>query len=236
MDSYRLPSSTSFDDRSLERIAALLRIELDPAFQLMGQVIEWADFDDERYLDLLHHTLPNVLDPWNMNDWQHLESLLRYGGSVWRATKYGLERRVDPTATGAFDQATRISDAVSDELVEGWSNAYGRNPDASDAWDHAIKAVEAILRGIVSPNNTQATLGSIIRDLRNGAHKFDFVLTNDLGGVDTFLAMLQLMWPNPDRHGDLQQRRIPSPDEARAVVHLAITIVQWARDGQIVRR
>jgi hypothetical protein len=101
---------------------------------------------------------------------------------------------------------------------------------------HAIKAVEAILRGIVSPDNTQATLGTLIRDLRNGGQKFDFVLTNDLGGVNTFLAMLQLMWPNPDRHGDLQQRHIPSLEEARAVVQLAVTIVQWARDGQIVRR
>jgi hypothetical protein len=110
-ESCTLPSSTSFDDRSLERIAALLRIELDPAFQLMVQVIEWTDFDDERFLDLLHYTLQFPLDL--MNDWQHLESLLRYGGSVWRATERGLERRVDPTATAAFDQATRLSDAAS---------------------------------------------------------------------------------------------------------------------------
>jgi len=35
---------------------------------------------------------------------------------------------------------------------------------------------------------------------------------------------------NPDRHGDLQQRHTPSLEEARAVVQLAVAIVQW--DGR----
>jgi hypothetical protein len=48
--------------------------------------------------------------------------------------------------------------------------------------------------------------------------------------------MLQLMWPNPDRHGDLQQRHTPSLDEARAVVQLAVAIVQLGREGQIVKK
>jgi hypothetical protein len=50
------------------------------------------------------------------------------------------------------------------------------------------------------------------------------------------LAMLELMWPTPDRHGDLHVRHTPSIKEARAVVQLAVTIVQWGRDGQIVRK
>ena len=36
---------------------------------------------------------------------------------------------------------------------------------------------------------------------------------------------------NPDRHGDLQQRHTPSLEEARAVVQLAVAIVQW--DGTV---
>jgi hypothetical protein len=48
--------------------------------------------------------------------------------------------------------------------------------------------------------------------------------------------MLELIWPNPDRHGNPQYRRTPSIQEARQVVQLAVAIVQWGRDGQIVRR
>jgi len=40
--------------------------------------------------------------------------------------------------------------------------------------------------------------------------------------------MLRLMWPNPDRHGGESSRQ-PSLVEAQAVVHPAVTIVQWAR-------
>jgi hypothetical protein len=50
------------------------------------------------------------------------------------------------------------------------------------------------------------------------------------------IAMLQLMWPNPDRDGDLHVRHTPSIEESRAVVQLAVTIVQWARDGQIAEK
>ena len=199
---------------------------------LFASILAWADYDEERLLDLLHYTL--VLPSDRIRNWQSVDTLLELGGSVWRATGQGLVRRVDPTATQAFNAATSVQDPASEEMQEAWTKAYGKNPDASDAWDHAIKAVEAILRRIVSPDNTQATLGTLIRGV-NSAHKFHLVLTNDLGGVATFLAMLQLMWPNPDR-GDLQQRHIPSLEEAYAVVQLAVTIMQWARDGQIARR
>jgi hypothetical protein len=223
------------DDDALDQLAAELHIDLIGANggQKLDAIFKWAE-DEERFLDVLHYTLQLPTQKEKRTD--RLEALLASGRSVWRATEKGLERRVEAIATAAFEQAVKPQDAASTELSEAWGKAYGRDSDASDAWDHAIKAVEAILRGIVSPNNTQATLGTLIRDLRNGAHKFKFVLTNDLGGVQTLLAMLQLMWPNPDRHGDLQQRHTPSLDEAHAVVQLAVTIVQWGRDGQIVRR
>jgi hypothetical protein len=49
------------------------------------------------------------------------------------------------------------------------------------------------------------------------------------------VAMLRLMWPNPDRHGGSpEHHRVPTIEEARTVVHLAVTIVQWGREGMIV--
>jgi hypothetical protein len=48
--------------------------------------------------------------------------------------------------------------------------------------------------------------------------------------------MLRLMWPNPDRHQDGTPRRKPTQHEAEAVIHTAVTIVQWARSGVLVKR
>jgi len=98
---------------------------------------------------------------------RHLDELLMLGGSVWRIgpNKDRLVRRVDPTATSAFVQASSPDDIASAELKEVWTAAYARNPDASDALGHAIKAVEAFLIPMVNPTNTKATLGTVIRTL-----------------------------------------------------------------------
>ena len=92
---------------------------------------------------------------------------LARGGSIWRATAHGLERRVDPTVTAAFESATGTGDVASAELTEAWIRAYGRDPDPSDAWDHAIKAVEAILIPIVVSEAGQAAVGSRDRCTRS---------------------------------------------------------------------
>jgi hypothetical protein len=92
---------------------------------------------------------------------------LARGGSIWQATAHGLERRVDPTVTAAFESATGTGDVASAELTEAWIRAYGRDPDPSDAWDHAIKAVEAILIPIVVSEAGQAAVGSRDRCTRS---------------------------------------------------------------------
>jgi hypothetical protein len=185
----------------------------------------------DAYLHLEHND-----DPYGEAA-DELRLLLAVAGSVWTVSpdNKSLQHAVDSTTETAFELAISPADLATNELGEAWKNAYGRDPNPSDAWDHAIKAVEAILRKIISPDNARATLGTLIQNLRDGAHKFEFVLTNDQGGVQTLLAMLQLMWPNPDRHGG-PNGRTPTIEEARAVVQLAVAIVQWGRDGQIVRR
>jgi hypothetical protein len=54
--------------------------------------------------------------------------------------------------------------------------------------------------------------------------------------VAPLIAMLALIWPNPDRHGSQEERRVPSQEEAEAVLHLAIALVQWCRKDVIRRR
>jgi hypothetical protein len=56
-----------------------------------------------------------------------------------------------------YEAAIAAADEAASELREAWANAFGRNGDPSDAWDHAIKAVEDVLIPEMMPNNTKAT-------------------------------------------------------------------------------
>lgn len=162
--------------------------------------------------------------------------MLVYGGSAWMATKTGLQRRVNPTAQEAYHTASRPEDVVSKELRHAWSKAYGRGPDASDAWDHSIKAVEHVLKPVVCPNNAKATLGTIVGDLRSQPQlwKLELPGTNGDFSASRLVAMLELIWPNPDRHGG-GTPTVVTLEQAQAVVHLAVTVVQWGRTGVLYR-
>lgn len=167
-----------------------------------------------------------------------LRRQLADGGAVWTVSADGhsLQRAVETHAQKVFEAASSPVDTASDELTEAWVKAYGRDPDASDAWDHAIKAVEAILIPIIIPNEPKPTLGQAVGQLQQDRlWKLLLPGPSDTYSVEPLVAMLRLLWPNPDRHGSPQHRRPPTLQEAQAVVHLAITIVQWGRDGQIVR-
>lgn len=96
-----------------------------------------------------------------------LDELLLVGNSAWTVApdRKGQISRVDPTATEAVAQELAPHDAASDELAEAWRQAYAREPNPSDAWDHSIKAVEHILKPVVCPNNAKATLSNVIGDL-----------------------------------------------------------------------
>jgi hypothetical protein len=147
-----------------------------------------------------------------------------------------LQRRVAPAMMRAADRAMSPHDVASEELRQAWAAAYGRGPDASDAWDHAIKAAEAVLIPVVVPNQAKATMGHLLGQLRRPENGWRLVLPGADGdhGVAPLVGMLGLLWPNPDRHAS-GERRTPALAEARAVVQLTLTVVQWARDG-VLRR
>lgn len=121
--------------------------------------------------------------------------------------------------------------------------------DASDGWDHAAKAVEAILIPIVVPSQAGPHLGHVLGALEHHSEQFELIIApiqkgkvvlatpeeRERAAIETLVGMLRLVWPNSDRHSG-PERREPTLDEARAVVHLAVTIVQWARSETLNRR
>jgi hypothetical protein len=227
------------------RLAAALRysIRVKPGQHLTVQdVTAYLERRPDVMLDVVDavlHLLRQASSlPFVSNDYD-LDELLILGGSVWRVgpNHDRLVRRVDPTATSAFVEASSPDDTASAELKEAWTAAYARNPNASDAWDHSIKAVETMMIPIVTPNNAKATLSDVVGMLHSQGLRWRLALEGQdgSGSVAPLVSMLRLMWPNPDRHGG-QVNRQPSLVEAQAVVHLAVTIMQWARSGVLSKR
>ncbi|WIM89323.1 hypothetical protein PT015_07735 [Candidatus Mycobacterium wuenschmannii] len=224
----------------MRELAVRFRLNLPANFEL-HQLTDLFDkmLDSEEFdLDLLDATL-DVLGP-NANDWEKLQHHLSIGASAWRVADdhISLTRVVADEVQATLEAATSVADDAAAELREAWANAFGRNGDPSDAWDHAIKAVEDVLVPSVLPNQQNATLGSVLGHLRSQGGLWEMILPGQdrSNGVGPLVAMLELIWPNHDRHGGAGPRRAPTPQEARAVVTLAATIVQWHREGWVVRR
>lgn len=165
-----------------------------------------------------------------------LADLLEHGGSVWTVAKspLRLERRAPEQQSALYDSAATPADEAAKQLTQAWSKVYGRHPDPSDAWDHAIKAVEVLLKPVVSPNNNQARYGVMLSNLKAKPAKWTFVLptgSKTPTSVDVVIGMLGLLYPNPDRHPD--GARNPTQPEAEAVIGLAVLLVSWLRGGAL---
>lgn len=229
---YRTAGPTDRFDQLVMNVALICDIPLnyDARYEasLMHQLVGQAELDDDLMLDVLDATLARG----GRMAVNQLRTVLFDAGSAWtvRDDGTGLTRRVDPMATEAFRAVVRPADAASAELSEAWSRLYGRTIDYSDAWDHAIKAMEDVLVPIVAPANPRATLGVVVTELRKGVRHVRF----SLGTTEVLGEIVKMAWPNPDRHGG-SDKRTPTAEEAAGVVHLAISVVQWARDGLVTQ-
>lgn len=221
----------------VEKLALRFRLEYfphgSPGQTVAKHFLEEISGDEDLMLDVVDGILANA----RAVKGAFLRDLLRDGGSAWTVAENerGLERAVDPTAAAAAVAAMAPRDEASADLRIAWSHTYGRSPDPSDAWDHAIKAVESLLYPLVSPANAKATLGSMIATMRQKPGKWEHVLPADRSdGVELLIELLDMMWPNPDRHAT-GATRPPTPAEAQAAVQIAVLVVSWLRDSAITQ-
>jgi hypothetical protein len=172
--------------------------------------------------------------------------MLDEGRSAYRVNDAGdgLTTRVPKASMDAFKaavsaagQAANVGSAA-DLLRSAWTCAYDLHPDPPKAYRQAIAAVEAAGAGIIGPNNTKATLGTMIGQLRNAPQRYRLVIPgpDGTGDVDPLTAMLELIWQGQtSRHGAQSATRHETLDEARMAVHLAVMLVQWFTTGAVQR-
>ena len=224
----------------VEIIALRLRIVLEQDYPV-DALMRVVHHDDDLFLDVVDMLLHSIGGrPGHSPEVAKLKRLLGLSGSLWTVSTSGKELvvRVSEAEEQAYAAAVAPGDAASEELATAWSKLYGRAPDPSDAWDHAIKEVETVLSPIIAPEQAKPTLGSLLKRLGDRADTFDLRLptsSTESSNVEALVQMLRLVWPNPDRHGS-GTKRTPTPEEAVDVVHLAVTIVGWVRRGALTVR
>ena len=170
----------------LLELQAALRIALDWRSgeegawdSLMHQVVR----DPDLFLDLVDEC---ILYATHVDQLVELRGILESCGSAWTlgagsGGSLELERRVDATAKAAAQGAAAQGTPAAVHLARAWSGVYSRNPNASDAYREAVRAVEAVAQPVISPANTGATLGTMLADLRNKPSKWKTVMNPPAG-------------------------------------------------------
>lgn len=237
------------DFELLEAMCQTLRIPL-PDIRL-----EYSEYDYVRskFLKILEalkrHSKPLEIADYLLAFGSHvngekLEQILHRSKSIWtvgvRSGRNGLVRRVPKGVRVGLERVAGESEKAGIRLAEAWDNVYSLDSDPSKAYVLAVRAVEDAAIPVVSPNNSQATLGSVIAQIQN---QKDWTLPisreNDRApSGSVVVSMLRLLWHGQhDRHGGQQvENRAVSREEAIVAIGLATTLIHWFSAGLVSRK
>lgn len=157
----------------------------------------------------------------------------------------GLERRIDPVATEMFDAAVEAAQAKLDagsaasQLREASDAVRAMRPDTKKAYRMAVTAVESAAHAIIEPNNSRATLGTMLRTLEANPAAFEVEIAGkdrNKGSIVPVIGMMRMLWDGQtSRHGSKQPAREETRQEAEMAVQLACVLVLWF-SADMVRR
>ncbi len=172
--------------------------------------------------------------------------VLSEAGSAWTVGKrhpdvLGLIRRVPAGVQDAADAAFRLGDPGK-LLRQAWTSIYGVHPNPSEGYRLAIKAVEAAAVPVVSPKNSNATFGTVVRDMENQRDwSLPFARQHDKAPTaQVVIDLMRAIWHGQhDRHGGALSSNLPlavSQAEAETAVTGAVSLIHWFTSGALVRR
>lgn len=168
-----------------------------------------------------------------------LDQLLDHGGADWRVLRSGdqftLVERVNPAVKATNEIVLETRSSASHYLAEANRKAYGPEPNASDAYKDAIRAVESAASEVIRPGKGQTKISDIARAL--GKPGWAHALHPTEGMTATVSMLNALQRGQTARHGGPDTSPMDVDLAAsRAAVHLAATLVQWFLAGCIARR
>ena len=171
-----------------------------------------------------------------------LEMILSRAGHELRVSPEGdrLVERIDSVNWNSYGEVVRPADKASRLMQDAWALAFGRDPNPLEAWSDAIKSIETLLKPIVSPDDSKATIGKMIAALRDKPEKWVCSLpdrkygTKDnkitKRGIEILIDTLNVIGYQPNRHGS-ETTDIVDCITIRSVLFLSVTVLGWLRDG-----
>lgn len=213
-------------------VAMALRVDVDTDYYAMPYALQQLEMGP--HPDILLDTIETLLELYGPDGGRsdQLGAILELGNSAYavREDHRGLEERVVHGVQSLVSEvAQTATGSAGDHLVAAWNAAYGRSSDSVKAYSEAVKAAEAALAPLVSPQNAKQTLGTMIKDLGNKPSKWSFVIADGTtSNVGTVLGMMRTLWEGQtSRHGGANPTRAETLEEARAGLHLAAALVQF---------
>ncbi len=235
-----------------EQINAHAEVRLRTIERRLRRSLDWSSGTSSAFRDLYRRILADddlfldtvdllLTDNFFLNEAVgELTNALQEAGSVWTVAHEGgwrchLERRVSPELESLFTTAASNGNKPAEYLRQAWGRVYGRQPSPDGGYRDAVRAVEAALKPIVSPDNGRTTLGTIFRDIRAKPEKFRMRLTPTSGDpVSVFVNNLELLWTAQlDRHGtdDEETPLNVTLEQAQDAATMAALIVHWVNSG-----
>jgi len=225
---------THADEGLLRRLERLLRTDLTnqshDARSMLQIIFSKMNENTELKLDIVDAILQLTGNQFSGKD--TLASILTESGSKWKVVShdgnYSLEERVDSTVVAALDDLSEQEGDASSYMVEAWNNTFGRSPNPSTGYSNTIKAVEAACWQIITPSDSRATLGTMIRELTNHPEGFQVAIREKQThkGIETIRQDMSLIWEGQtDRHGTSNPTP-PSQAATEQAVFIGISLCQ----------
>ena len=225
------------DVERTEHLARLTERELP---QYPGLLRDLVSQDPELLLDAIDHALQHPRpDPHPGILLERVVSYFDDARSVYDVvqvdgSKCELAWRQPPELTEIVAKVTSDRSRASDHLRRAWGHAFARRPDPSAACFEAAKAVEAAARAMIEPNNSKATLGTMLSVIEDKPEKWTTVFeSSDARAFETVVSMMRMIWKGHLRHGNPDEPIDVSTEQCEMIVHAAALLVHWFGAGRI---
>ncbi|MGG7450110.1 hypothetical protein ACQ3HE_04365 [Plantibacter auratus] len=218
---------------------ANLGFEADRLLDWENQILPYLrDLPDNAFTNLVDYFASDSYFPTGSP--HPLEAILSNGGSAWTMVRWNavnarLAKRVPDGVQEAVRSVLQASDAASKKLQEAWLDAYGTNPRASVAYNHAVVAVEIAALSVIPTGKTEPTLANVFSLLEADTPSWRLVFRDNskAPGAKSLAMMLRTLWRGHESRHGRPDYADASLEEARAAVILAATLVQWFTSGVV---